>query len=58
MSVLKFPLVLIERFISMHASMFPDIVGVHLSLNSSGSMASKRVGSKDTDGSTIGKEVE
>lgn len=28
--------------------MSPSIIGVHLSLNSSGTMASKRVGSKDT----------
>jgi len=58
MSILKFSLVLTDRFLAMHVSMSLDIVGVLSSVSSSGSMASKRVGSKNTNKSIIGDVVE
>ncbi len=58
MSFLKFSLVLANRFISIHVSMSPNIVGVRLPLSSSGSMASKKVGSKVINGSAFGVGVE
>jgi len=42
----------------MHVSISPDLAGVLPPLNSSGSMASKRAGSKDTVGSATGATVE
>lgn len=42
----------------MNVTMYLYVVGVHPSLNSLGSMVSKRVGSKDTDGSKNGGAVE
>lgn len=50
-SFLKFALVLADKFLAMH-------VGVHPSLSNSRSMASKRAGSKDTDGSATGAAIE
>lgn len=58
MLFLKFSLVLADRFLAMHVAMSPDLVGVLLPLNSSGSMASKRAGSKDTEGSATRAAVE
>ena len=58
MSVLKFALVLTNRFLAMRVPMSPDIAGFHLSLKSLGSMASKRAGSKDTKESEIRAAVE
>jgi len=58
MSSLKFALVLANRFLAMHVTMSPDLVRVHLPLNSSRSMASMRAGSKDTNGSATGVGVE
>ena len=58
MSVLKFALVLTDRLLSIHVSMSRGIECAHLSLSSSGSMASKRSGSKDTYGSAIGAVFE
>ena len=58
MSFLKFALVLADIFLGMHVVVYPYLVGVRPSLNSSGSMASKRAGSKDTDGSATGSKVE
>lgn len=58
MLFLKFSLVLADRFISMHVSMSPYLVGVRPPLSSSGSMASKRAGSKDTDGSATRTKIE
>lgn len=58
MSFLKFDLVLVDRFLAMHVALSPYLEGVCLPLSSLGSMASKRVGSKDTDGSAIGAAVE
>ena len=58
MSSLMFSLVLTNRYLAMHVAMSPNIAGVHPSLNSSGLMASKRVGSKDTDGSATGATIE
>jgi hypothetical protein len=47
-----------DRFLAMHVTLSPDLAGVHPPLSSSGSMASKRAGSKDTDGSATGAAVE
>ena len=59
MSILKFSLVFkTNRFLAMHVAMSLDIVGLHPSLNSSVSMASKRAGSKDTNQSTTRTIVE
>ena len=58
MSFLKFALVLTDIFLSMHVSMSPHIAGVHPSLNSLGSMASKSAWSNENDGSATGIVVE
>lgn len=58
MSVFKFSLFSTDIFLVMHVSMSPVIEGAHLSLNSSGSMASKRARSKDIDESEIREAVE
>ncbi len=58
MSFLKFALFLAEIFLAMHVAMSPDLAGVHPPLSSSGSMASKRAGSKDIDESETGAVVE
>ena len=58
MTVLKFSLFSTDIFLAMHVTMSLGIAGVHPSLSSSGSKASKRAGSKDTDGSTTGEAVE
>ena len=58
MSILKFSLVLTDRFLAMHVALSLDLAGVRLPLNSLGSMASKGLGSKDTDGSATGAEIE
>lgn len=58
MSVLKFVLVLTERFLAMSFTKSPGIASVHLSLISIGTMASKRARSKDIIGSETGDAVE
>jgi len=42
----------------MHITLSLDLSRVHLPLDSLGSIASKRAGSKDTDGSATGEMVE
>lgn len=49
MSFLKLDLVLVDRFLAMHAAMSPGLGGVCLPLSSLGSMAFERSGSKDTN---------
>lgn len=58
MSLLKLALDFTERFISMHVALSPYIIGVLPPLSNSGSMASKRAGSKDTKGSAPGVTIE
>lgn len=57
-SFLEFALVFADRFLAMNVALSPDPSGVHLPLSSTGSMASKRAGSKDTDESATGVAVE
>lgn len=47
-----------EKFLAMSVVMSPAIAGVHPSLRSTTTMASKRVGSKETIGSATGDAVE
>ena len=58
MSILKFSLVSIDKFLAMHVAMSPSIAGFRPSLSGLGSMASKRAMSKDTNGSATGDAVE
>lgn len=58
MSFPEFYLVFADIFLAMHVALSPYISGVHLALRSIGPMASKRTGSKDTDGSATGAAVE
>lgn len=57
-SFLKFSLVFTNRFFAMHVALSLDLSGVHLPLSSIGSMASKKVGSKDIDRSATRVAVE
>lgn len=57
-SFLKFALVFIDRFISMHVTLSLDLLGVNPPLSSIRSMASKREGSKDANISVTGALVE
>ena len=58
MSFLKFVFVFADKFLAMHVTLSPDLVGVCPPLSSSGSMASKGAGSKDTKGSATGATIE
>ena len=58
MSVLKFALVLTNKFLAMHVARSPNIIGFHPSLSNLGSMASKREGLKDCNKIAAGKVVE
>jgi len=58
MLVIKVFFISNDRFLAMHVAMSPNIACVFPSISSSGSMASKREGSKDTDGSATGDVVE
>lgn len=58
MSFLKFSLVFTNIFLVMHVTFSQDLVGIHSPLISLGSMASKRITSKDTDGSETRAIVE
>ena len=53
----KFSLVFVERFVSMHVTLSPDLLVVHLPLTITRTMASKRAGPKETDGSVAGRVV-
>jgi len=58
MSFPKFSLVFTDRFLAMHVSSSLDLLGFHPPLSSSGSMASKKTGSKDTYESATRAAVE
>jgi len=58
MSFLKFALVFANRFLTMHVALSLDLVVLHPPLSSTGSMVSKRLGLKDTGGSTTREAVE
>lgn len=58
MPSLKFALVLTNRFLAMYVALPPNIIGVHLSLTSLGSIASKRARSNDTNDSTTVATIE
>lgn len=54
----EFALVFDDRFIVMHVTFSPNLVGVRLCHDVFGSMASKRTRSKDIDGSATRVEIE
>lgn len=58
MSFLKFSLVFVDTFLAMHVALSPDLAGVRPPLSSLGSIASKRLGSKDTNESATGEIAE
>ena len=58
MSFLQFALVFADKFLAMHIALSPNLSSVHPPLSNTGSMASKRVGSQDTNGNATGATVE
>jgi len=58
MLFLKFALVFTGIFLAMHVALSLVLTSFHLPLRSSGSMASKRARSKNTNGSAIGVAIE